>query len=69
MVHTGLIVKLRLNLLFPFGGCVSTLKMQAFESREIPLISKTMKKLRFTEVQVVQALQKHESGVATGVKP
>jgi putative transposase len=26
-----------------------------------------MKKSRFTEVQVVQALQKHESGVATGV--
>ena len=28
-----------------------------------------MKKSRFTEVQVVQALQKHESGIATGVKP
>ena len=41
--------------------------MQTFESREISLISKTMKKSRFTEVQVVQALQKHESGVATGV--
>lgn len=41
--------------------------MQTFESREIPLISKTMKKSRFTEVQVVQALQKHESGIATGV--
>jgi putative transposase len=26
-----------------------------------------MKKSRFTEVQVVQALQKHESGVSTGV--
>jgi len=26
-----------------------------------------MKKSRFTEVQVVQALQKHESGVTTGV--
>ncbi len=26
-----------------------------------------MKKSRFTEVQVVQALQKHESGVATGI--
>ena len=26
-----------------------------------------MKKSRFTEVQVVQALQKHESGIATGV--
>ena len=26
-----------------------------------------MKKSQFTEVQVVQALQKHESGVATGV--
>ena len=29
---------------------VSTPKMQTFESREIPLISKTMKKSRFTEV-------------------
>jgi len=28
-----------------------------------------MKKSRFSEVQVVQTLQKHESGVATGVKP
>jgi hypothetical protein len=26
-----------------------------------------MKKSRFTEVQVVQALQKHESGITTGV--
>ena len=26
-----------------------------------------MKKLRFTEVQVVQVLQKHECGVSTGV--
>jgi len=26
-----------------------------------------MKKSRFTEVQVVQALQKHEFGVSTGV--
>ncbi len=26
-----------------------------------------MKKSRFTEVQVVQALQKHDSGVSTGV--
>jgi len=26
-----------------------------------------MKKSRFTEVQVVQALQKHESGVSAGV--
>jgi len=43
--------------------------MQAFERREIPLILKNMKKSRFTEVQVVQTLQKHESGVATGVKP
>jgi len=37
------------------------------KSREIPLVLKTMKKSRFTEVQVVQALQMHESGVATGV--
>ena len=29
---------------------VSTPKMQTFESREIPLILKTMKKSRFTEV-------------------
>ena len=43
--------------------------MQSFESREISLISKTMKKARFTEAQVVQAPQKHESGLATGVKP
>jgi len=48
---------------------VSTPKMQSFESREISLISKTMKKARFTEAQVVQAPQKHESGLATGVKP
>lgn len=41
--------------------------MQTFESREISLISKTIKKSRFTVVQVVQALQKHESSVATGV--
>ena len=41
--------------------------MQTFESREIPLILKTMKKSRFTEVQVVQAFQKHKSGVATGI--
>jgi len=38
--------------------------MQAIESIEIPLNSKTMKKSRLTEVQVVQALQKHQSGVA-----
>ncbi len=38
--------------------------MQTFESIEIPLNSKTMKKSRLTEVQVVQALQKHQSGVA-----
>jgi len=46
---------------------VSTPKIQTFKSREIPLILKTMKKSRFTEVQVVQALQKHDSGVATVV--
>ena len=38
-------------------GCVSTPKMQTFESREIPLISKTMKKSRFTAVHVVHTLQ------------
>ncbi len=37
------------------------------KSREIHLIFTAMKKSRFTEVQVVQALQKHESWVSTGV--
>jgi putative transposase len=37
------------------------------KSREFHLISKAIKKSRFTEVQVVQALQKYESGVSTGV--
>ena len=32
------------------NSTVSTPKMQTFESREIPLILKTMKKSRFTEV-------------------
>jgi putative transposase len=37
------------------------------KSREFHLILTATKKSRFTEVQVVQALQKHESGIATGV--
>ncbi len=37
------------------------------KSRVIHLILTAIKKSRFTEIQVVQALQKHESGVSTGV--
>ena len=41
--------------------------MQTFESREIPLILNYHEKITIHRSSFVQALQKHESGIATGV--